>query len=205
MGTRPLTSGDELAKKCRRARTTTGWDGGIRASRAPVPGIGVTHMFETILTALVERGVQFVLIGGVAATVHGSARFTNDIDICYETSEVTIDRLVILLTEWNAYLRGVEPGLPFILDARTFRTTPIMTLTTSMGAIDLLDRVSGVGAYADALAQSETVRVGATEFRSLTLEALIASKKAVRRRKDMEHLIELEAILALRNRAIRQP
>jgi len=157
-------------------------------------------VFETILEALTARGMRFVVIGGVAATIHGSARFTNDIDLCYDTAPDNVERLVEVLTEWRAYLRGVEPGLPFILDARTFRTTPMMTLTTTMGAIDLLDDVPGVGNYAKTLAASETARVGTTEFRALTLEALIASKKAVRRKRDIEHLIELEALLALRKR-----
>jgi predicted nucleotidyltransferase len=155
-------------------------------------------MFEIILSTLVARDIRFVLVGGVAATIHGSARFTNDIDICYDTAPDNVDRLVVLLTKWQAYLRGVEPGLPFVLDRRTFLTTPLLTLTSTVGAIDLLAYVSGVGAYADASKSSETVRIGATEFRVLTLEALIASKKAARRKKDLEHLIELEAILALR-------
>lgn len=154
-------------------------------------------MFEAILGALVAAHIRFVLIGGVAATVHGSARFTNDLDICYDAAPDNIERLVTLLAEWNACLRGVEPGLPFILDARTFRTTPVLTLTSSMGAIDLLDQVPGVGDYRAACAKSETVQIGAVEFRALTLEALIASKQAVRRKKDVEHLVELEAILAL--------
>jgi predicted nucleotidyltransferase len=157
-------------------------------------------VFETILEALTARGIRFVVVGGVAATIHGSARFTNDIDLCYDTAPDNVERLVEVLTEWRAYLRGVEPGLPFILDARTFRTTPMMTLTTTMGAIDLLDDVPGVGNYAKTLAASETARVGTTEFRALTLEALIASKKAVRRKRDIEHLIELEALVALRKR-----
>jgi predicted nucleotidyltransferase len=161
-------------------------------------------MFEAILAALVSRQIRFVLVGGVAATVHGSARFTNDIDICYDTASENVDRLVVLLSEWEAYLRGIEPGLPFILDARTFRTSPFLTLTSTMGAIDLLDHVPGVGSYRDALAGSEIVRIGVLEFRALTLETLIASKKAARRKKDLEHLIELEAILALRKRADQQ-
>lgn len=139
-----------------------------------------------------------MVVGGVAATVHGSARFTNDIDLCYDTAADNIERLVALLGEWQAYLRGVDPGLPFILDARAFRTTPLMTLTTSMGAIDLLDSVPGVGDYKKSLALSESVRIGETEFSALTLDALIASKRAAGRRKDREHLIELEAIQALR-------
>jgi predicted nucleotidyltransferase len=156
-------------------------------------------VFEAILAALVAHGIRFVVVGGVAATVQGSARFTNDIDLCYDTARDNVDRLVALLTKWRAYLRGVEPGLPFILDARAFEVTPMMTLTTTMGAIDLLDEVPGVGHYRQALAASDAVRIGAVEFRALSLEALIASKRAVRRPKDVEQLIELEALLALRN------
>lgn len=157
-------------------------------------------MFEEILRALVAAKVRFVVIGGVAATVQGSARFTNDLDICYDPAPDNIDRLVALLKKWKAYLRGVEPGLPFILDARAFRITPVMTLTTDMGAIDVLDVVPGVGDYTAAVEASEKVQIGKIEFRSLTLDALIASKRAVRRPKDVEQLIELEALRALRRR-----
>jgi predicted nucleotidyltransferase len=160
-------------------------------------------MFEQIIAALVAAGIRFVVIGGVAATVQGSARLTNDIDICYDTAPDNIARLVELLTRWKAYLRGVERGLPFVLDARTFRTTPIMTLTTEVGDIDVLDQVPGVGDYPAALKASEIVEIGNVEFRSLTLEALIASKRAVRRPKDLEQLIELEALLVLRRQADR--
>lgn len=157
-------------------------------------------MFEAIITALVNAGVRFVVIGGVAATIQGSARLTNDIDICYDTAPDNVERLVALLVAWQAYLRGVERGLPFVLDARAFRTTPIMTLTTTMGDIDVLDQVPGVGDYRAVFTASELVEIGDVEFRSLTLEALIASKKAVRRPKDVEQLIELEALLSLRNK-----
>lgn len=157
-------------------------------------------VFEEILAALVAHGIRFVVIGGVAATIHGSARLTNDIDICYDTGPDNLKRLVRLLAGWHAYLRGVEPGLPFVMDVRAVRTTPIMTLTTDAGDINLLDRVPGVGDHAAALAASELVRIGAVEFRALRLESLIASKRAVRRPKDVEHLIELEALLALRKR-----
>ncbi|NUQ11158.1 MAG: hypothetical protein HUU26_02355 [Gemmatimonadaceae bacterium] len=158
-------------------------------------------MFEQIIVALVGAGVRFVVIGGVAATIQGSARFTNDIDICYDPAEGNLERLVALLTRWRACLRGVERGLLFILDVRAFRTTPIMTLTTEVGDIDVLDVVPGVGDYAAALKASEAVEIGDVEFRSLRLEALIASRRAMRRPKDVEHLIELEALLALRRQS----
>lgn len=158
-------------------------------------------MFEQIIVALAGAGVRFVVIGGVAATIQGSARFTSDIDICYDPADDNVERLVALLTGWKAYLRGVERGLPFILDARAFRITPIMTLTTEVGDIDVLDIVPGIGDYAAVLRASEAVEIGDVEFRSLRLEALIASKRAVRRPKDVEQLIELEALLALRRQS----
>ena len=155
-------------------------------------------MYEDILVALVTDGIRFVVIGGVAATIQGSARFTNDIDFCYDTAADNVERLAARLAQWNAYLRGVERGLPFIMDAKAFRITPVMTLTTDVGDIDVMDFVPGVGHYADAMKVSEVIEIGRVEFRSLTLDALIASKRAVRRPRDVEHLIELEAMRALR-------
>lgn len=160
-------------------------------------------MFERMISELLEAEVRFVVIGGVAATVQGSTRFTNDLDICYDTAPDNVERLVRLLRKWRAYLRGVEPGLPFILDARALRTTPMMTLTTTLGDIDLLDQVPGVGAYAEVLAASEPAHLNATKFQALTLPALIAAKRATGRAKDREHLRELEALAAMRARAER--
>lgn len=156
-------------------------------------------MFEEMLRALVGRGIRFVVVGGVAATIHGSARYTNDLDICYATDPENLQRLVELLTEWKAYLRGVEPGLPFILDARTFSITPLLTLVTTHGDFDLLDRVPGVGGYDEALARSEEAQIGSVRFPTISLDALIDAKRAARRKKDMEHLVELEALRALRD------
>ena len=157
-------------------------------------------MFEQIIAALLAAGVRFVVVGGVAATIHGSARLTNDLDLCYDPAPDSLEALVRLLHRWHAYLREVEPGLPFVLDLRALRTTPVMTLTTDRGDIDLLDRIPGVGGYTEVLAASESVRIDAIEFRALTLPALISAKKATGRAKDREHVIELEALLALRRK-----
>jgi hypothetical protein len=157
-------------------------------------------MFEDIIRELVSAHLRFVVVGGVAAAIQGSVRLTNDIDICYDTEHGNIAAMVAVLQRWHAYLRGVERGLPFILDARAVETSPIMTLTTDMGDIDILDRVPGVGDYGDVHAASELVTIGRTRFRSLTLPGLIAAKRATGRPKDREHLIELEALLALRQK-----
>lgn len=151
-----------------------------------------------MVAGLVDAGVPFVVVGGVAASAQGSARVTDDLDICYDTAPKALTALAALLKKWNAYPREVGPGLPFIMDVQTLRAAPMMTLETSEGHLDVMDRVDGVGTYAACLAQSEEITVPSTRFRALTLDALIRAKRATGRRKDRDHLIELETIAAAR-------
>lgn len=138
--------------------------------------------------------VEFVVIGGVAANLLGSARITNDLDICYNPTDDNRVRLVNVLTTWGAYLRRIDAGLPFTLDARTLRDAPVMTLIGTEGWIDVMDRVAGIGEYDKILASSITASWEDLHFRIITLDALIAAKRATGRRKDREALLELEAL-----------
>jgi hypothetical protein len=156
-----------------------------------------------MVTGLVTAGVPFVVVGGVAASAQGSSRVTDDLDICYDTAPQALAALAALLAKWNAYPRGVEPGLPFIMDVQTLRAAPMMTLETSEGHLDVMDHVDGVGNYAACLAESEEITVPSTRFRALALDALIRAKRATGRRKDRDHLIELETIAAARR--VRRP
>jgi len=154
-----------------------------------------------MLGGLVSNKVRFVVVGGLAAAAHGSSRVTNDLDICYDALDG--DNLVSLagvLAGWKAYPRGVETGLPFMMDDRTLRGAPILTLTTTEGDIDVLDRIAGVGPYADVRKHSEKVSALGVSFRVLDLPSLIKAKRAAGRPRDFEHLPELEALLALSKR-----
>ncbi|HEX8692757.1 MAG TPA: hypothetical protein VF746_10075 [Longimicrobium sp.] len=97
-------------------------------------------------------------------------------------------------------MRGAPPGLPFFMDVRTLKNTPILTLRTSQGDIDILDRVEGVGDYEQCVAASEWVSLPPVRVRVLSLDALIAAKKAAGRKKDLDTLRELEIIRELRER-----
>jgi hypothetical protein len=155
---------------------------------------------QSLLTGLVEADVEFVVVGGVAGGVHGSPFVTNDLDVCYDTRHANLARIAKLLRAWSAYPRGWEPGLPFTPDARTLRTTPILTLRTSQGDLDLLDRIDGVGTFDDAWESSEEVVAFAIRFRVLTLDALIRARRASARPKDLAQIPTLEALADLSSR-----
>ena len=155
--------------------------------------------FASMLGGLSRQKVRFVVIGGVAAAVHGSSRVTNDLDVCYDAKEAgNIDRLAALLAKWDAYPRGVERGLPFIMDGRTLRGAPIMTLTTTEGDLDVMDRVAGVGDYDALRKRSEAISALGVRFRVIDLPSLIKAKRAAGRPRDFDALPELEALLTLR-------
>ncbi|MEO7368457.1 MAG: nucleotidyltransferase [Gemmatimonadaceae bacterium] len=153
--------------------------------------------FATILQGLRAADVKFVVVGGLAATAHGSRRVTDDVDICYDTAKPNLIQLAELLTKWKAYPRGIETGLPFFMDERQFRTTPLMTLTTSEGFLDVLNAVKGVGAHAKCRERSKSIEAFDIRFRVLDLNALIDAKRAAGRPKDIDQLPELEALRAL--------
>jgi hypothetical protein len=89
--------------------------------------------------------------------------------------------------------------LPLVIDARTFRDSPVLTLVTDHGRLDLLPEAAGVSDYAACLAVSEAYQMGEAELRVLSLDALVRAKRAAGRKPDLEHLIELEALRALRS------
>lgn len=154
--------------------------------------------FSSQLAGLADAGIAYVVVGGVAATVHGSARVTNDLDICYEQSDANVQRLAALLASWNAYPWQWPEGLPFFMDVRTFRMTPTMTLNTSEGRLDLLHRVEPVGDYAACRAVATDESAFGRTIPVLDLEPLIRAKRYANRPKDRDALPELEALLAER-------
>ena len=150
--------------------------------------------FKSLLSSLESNQVHFVIIGGVAATLHGAARVTFDLDIVYERTPENLNKLVDALSPFEPYLRGAPLGLPFKFDAETLRRGLNFTFTTTEGPIDLLGELLGVGSYSDVVAHSVEALLFGASYRFLDLEALIASKRAAGRPKDLEAIAELEAI-----------
>jgi hypothetical protein len=150
--------------------------------------------FEALLKTLCTARVDFILVGGVAATVHGAARATYDIDVVYSRDPENIDRLVASLAPLNPYIRGAPPGLPFSFDKPTIMRGLNFTLSTTLGDLDLFGELTGGGTYGMLLSDTELVPLFGLECRCLGLERLIAVKRAAGRPKDLEAIAELEAL-----------
>jgi hypothetical protein len=156
--------------------------------------------FAALLQALVGGGVQFIVIGGMAATAHGSAHVTVDLDVVYRRSAENIGRLALALAPLAPYLRGAPPGLPFTFDADTIRRGLNFTLTTSAGDLDVLGEATGGGAYDALLPRTVVLSIFGLDCRFVNLDALIHLKRAAGRPKDLERIAELEALAAERDR-----
>jgi len=150
--------------------------------------------FEALLGRLRDRGVEFVLVGGVAATVHGSARLTQDLDVVYDRSRTNVERLVTALADLKPYPRGAPPGLPFQWLVETVLAGLNFTLTTALGDLDLFGEITGGGTYQDLLPDTVTIELFGGRVRCLSLERLIETKRAAGRPRDFEAIAELEAI-----------
>ena len=156
--------------------------------------------YRKLIATLVKGQVRFVIIGGVAAVVHGSARSTFDLDVVYSRDPVNINRLVQTLKTYSPYLRDAPPWLPFLFDRETLEKGVNFILTTKLGNIDLLGEVVGGGTYEDLLPFSKEIQVFGVKCLCLGLERLIHIKRAAGRPKDFEAIAELEAILEERQK-----
>jgi hypothetical protein len=156
--------------------------------------------FRGLINALVRARVEFIVIDGIAATVHGSARATFDLDVVYGRSSDNIDRLVHALAPLSPYLRGAPPGLPFRFDAATIERGLNFTLETSLGSLDLLGEVTGGGTFDQLQPFTVEIELFGHACLCVTLDKLIALKRAAGRPKDNEVLAELESLLELQSR-----
>ncbi len=153
---------------------------------------------RVLLGRLMEAGVDFVVVGGVAVITQASPRFTKDLDICYAAEQANLERLGAALVGLEARLRGVEEDLPFIPDARTLLQTQMLTLTTPDGAIDLLANPDGSPGYAALRRNASRVDLDGLTVLVASIDDMIAMKRAAGRPQD---LVDLESLEIARRRA----
>jgi hypothetical protein len=148
-----------------------------------------------LVRVLSSGGVNYIIVGGVAAGIHGALRTTLDLDIVYARDTGNVDRLVAALQPLDPYLRGAPAGLPFRLDAEAVFRGLNFTLTTSLGDIDLIGEITGGGDYQALQSSAEVITLEGFQCLVVSLRKLIDLKRAAGRGKDREALAELEALL----------
>ena len=148
-----------------------------------------------IIPPLVNGKVDFILIGGMAAILHGSARVTLDADIVYGRGTPNLNRLAEVLQPLKPTLRGAPSGLPFKLGVTTLGNGLNFTLATNLGDLDLFGEVNGGGSYSDLLPHSVDIDAFGVRFKVIDLVTLIRIKEATGRAKDREALAELRVLL----------
>jgi len=153
--------------------------------------------FQRLVEALARNQVRFVIVGGVALVLQGSARTTVDLDICYARDAQNLDALVAALAPFHPTLRGAPADLPFRVDAATLRSGLNFRLESEAGDIDLLGELMGVGGYDQLVARADLMELYGHPVHVMSLDALEAAKRAAGRLKDLADLAE---ILEIRRR-----
>jgi len=141
--------------------------------------------------------------------LQGSAYTTNDIDIVYARDRDNVRRLIAAIGPLQPQLRlpHQDEELPFILDERTILNGGNFTLSTRLGAVDLLATISGIGGYRSVVALADQLSLfqGKRTTAVLSLEGLIQAKRAAGRVKDKLVLPELESMLEIKRLTDDQP
>jgi len=151
---------------------------------------------EELLRVLARHRVDYVLIGGLAANLHGSSALTNDADICPDPAPENLERLAAALRQVRARIRTeAEPdGLPFSVDALFLARMRLVNLTTRFGDFDISFEPAATTGFADLVQRSVEVEVDGTIVTVASLADIIRSKETANRPKDHATLPILYAL-----------
>jgi hypothetical protein len=151
--------------------------------------------FEQPIQILCDHEVDFVIIGGLAAILHGSAYNTNDLDIFFSRASSNLTKIKRALAPFHPRPRGFPPDLPFVWDEATLRNCSVLTLKTDLGDIDFLAEVSGLGPYEEVKSRANLVEAFERRVLVIDIRSLIRAKRAAGRVKDLSVIPELESLL----------
>jgi hypothetical protein len=155
--------------------------------------------FLGLLRVLLRHGVEFFVVGGVAAQLEGAPILTLDLDILYDKTPENLDHLLAALRELKAHYRDlagrrIEPDLPKL------ETMRMHLLLTELGALDVLGVIGGGLTYQDLVSRTVLYELGELRVRVLELGAVIETKEQANRDKDRAVLPVLRQTLAMKSR-----
>ena len=160
-----------------------------------------------IVHVLAYHGVEYLLVGGVAAQAHGAKRKTLDVDCLTRHHPENLVRLCAALTELNARLRieglsdddakALSRG---VIHPEFFARAEITTWMTNAGPVDILHDIPARDgtrrSYEQLVERGADYRLAGLRVRVAGLDDIIASKEWANRPKDLAALPELRSLAA---------
>lgn len=150
--------------------------------------------FKILINKLSESGVDFVLIGGVAASAYGSTYVTHDLDVCAVLTPGNIEKLRRVLEDLHPKHRMMIPKKSFLEIPENLEGINNLYLSTDAGVLDLISSVVGVGDFSEVRKSAIEISVFGNKCKVISLDDLIKCKKTLKRPKDLLVATELEAI-----------
>jgi hypothetical protein len=149
---------------------------------------------KQLLERLFDAEIEFVIVGGFAAVLHGSTLVTRDLDVCTALTDATLEKLRGILKDLSPVHRGGGARLSFLTNPDPGVVVRNLYLETDAGAIDFLSSITGVGDFQRIRSQAVAIELFGRRCFVMSLADLITAKRALGRDRDMLAARELEAI-----------
>jgi predicted nucleotidyltransferase len=147
-----------------------------------------------LLQRLCDADIDFVIVGGFAAMLHGSSLLTRDLDVCAVLTRESVAKLREILSDLHPEHRLTSQKLSFLDNPDPDVDVMNLYLRTDFGPVDFLGSITGVGDFASVRANAIEVELFGRRCRVMSLDDLIRAKEAIGRDKDVQAVIQLRAI-----------
>ncbi len=151
---------------------------------------------ENLLKILLEHNIEFVIIGGLAAILHGSSYVTQDLDICAPLSAEQIKKIRECLADYHPTHRMTSKPLSFLEFPEKISNLKNIYLKTDLGLLDILGQVAGLGDFEKVAKNAVEIDLYGRKCKVISIKDLIVTKEIMGREKDRAILHELKAILS---------
>jgi predicted nucleotidyltransferase len=142
--------------------------------------------YKEMLQCLLEENVRFLLVGAYAVAVHGFPRATKDINFFVWATPENAANLMRALTKFDAPLHDIS-------EADLSSEGIVFQIGNSPRRIDIITNISGVK-FEQAYANKATISIEGIEVPVISLQDLIANKRASARTQDLADVEKLESV-----------
>lgn len=147
-----------------------------------------------LIQRLCDADIEFVIVGGFAAMLHGSSLVTRDLDVCAVLTAANVQKLRDAFREVHPVHRLTSQSLSFLDNPDPGVEIRNLYLRTDIGPLDVLTSIKGVGDFPRVYAQSSEIELFGRKCRVISLDDLIRAKEALGREKDLFAVKELRGI-----------